>query len=400
MHGEAPGREAGRRGTLALYFGTVSAYADMYITQPVLPLLSREFGASPARASLTVSSVVLAIAVASSFYGPLSDALGRRRVMIGATALRSAATLACAFAPSLGALVALRSVQGALVPGMTAVAVAYAGDRWRGRDLAAAVGGVIGASVVGGLTGRVLGGWIAAQVGWRAAFGAFAAVTAAAALAMARGLPESAPPERRGWGAAYRGMLRHLADPPLVGAFLVGMSLFFGWIGIFTYLPYHLSGPPYGLSTGLVSSVFLVYAAGVVVSPIAGSLSARVPPRRLIGTGLVVAAIGMALALARPLGLVVAGLVVLVLGTFTAQAVAPAFVNTKAREAKGGANALYLTFYYVGGTLGSTVPGLAWQASGWPGVVATCGAAVAMGFLANTLLCGRPSRARADPPPV
>ncbi len=380
------------RATLALYAGTIAAYADMYITQPVLPMLSRELGATPAQAGLTVSSVVLAIAVASSFYGPLSDALGRKRVMVGSTALRSLATAACALAPSLYGLVALRAVQGALVPGMTAVAIAYAGDRFRARDLAAAVGGIIGASVVGGLVGRVGGGWIAAHAGWRAAFVAFAAVTLASAIVMARALAPGAAPERRGWGAAYRGMLGHLADPPLLGAFLVGMSLFFGWIGIFTYLPYHLSAPPYGLSTGVVSSVYLVYAPGVVVSPIAGRLSARIPPRRLIGIGLAVEAAGMALTLARPLPAIVVGLVVLVLGTFTAQAIAPAFVNVTARQAKGGANALYLTFYYVGGTLGSVLPGLAWQAAGWKGVVAACGAALVVALLANALLCGRAPR--------
>jgi YNFM family putative membrane transporter len=390
MEPDSPGAGERRYGTLALYLGTVAAYADMYLTQPILPLLSREFGVGPAGAGLTVSAVVLAIAAASSFHGPLSDVLGRKRVMVGATALRSVATLACAFAPSLGVLVALRAVQGALVPGMTAVVVAYAGDRYRPRELASVVAGIIAASVVGGLVGRVGGGWIAARAGWRFAFVVFALSSLLATFALARGLAPVPPSEHRGWRAAYRGMLAHLARPPLLGAFLVGASLFFGWIGLFTYLPYHLSGAPYALSTELISSVYLVYTAGVLIAPVAGRLSARVPVRRLMTIGLGVAGLGMVAALARPLPVVVAGLVVLVLGTFTAQAVAPAFVNTTARTAKGSANALYLPFYYLGGTLGSVLPGLAWQAWGWPGVVACCVSAVGVGLLANALLCGRP----------
>jgi YNFM family putative membrane transporter len=378
-----------RRERLALYAGTVAAYSDMYVTQPILPLLSKEFGVGAARAGLTVSAVVLAIAVASTVYGPLSDALGRRRVMAGSTALLAIATLACAFAPTLGALVALRAAQGALVPGMTAVSVAYAGDRFRERDLPAVVGGIIGASVVGGLLGRVLAGAIAARLGWHAPFVAFAAITAIAAFLLARGLADGAGGERRGLGEAWAGMLRHLRDPRLVGAYLVGASLFFGWIGIFTYLPYHLAAPPYALSTAAISSVYLVYAAGVLSSSVAGRLSGRVPPRRLIAIGLLVEAVGMAILLARPLPLVVVGLVVMVLGTFTAQAIAPAFVNVTATTAKGGASALYLTSYYVGGTLGSALPGLALQAAGWPGVVVTCAAAVGVAVAANALLCGR-----------
>jgi YNFM family putative membrane transporter len=72
---------------------------------------------------------------------------------------------------------------------------------------------------------------------------------------------------------------------------------------------------------------------------------------------------------------------------FTAQAVAPAFVNTVAPRNKGGANALYLSFYYLGGTLGAALPGLAWQAAGWEGVAAVCAAAFALALLADWLLC-------------
>jgi YNFM family putative membrane transporter len=362
----------------ALYAGTIAAYADMYVTQSILPVLSREFGVGAAQAGLTVSAVVLAIATASSFYGPLSDALGRRGVMAGATSLLALATAACAFAPSFPALVALRAVQGALVPGMTAVSVAYAGDRFGRTDLPRVVSGIIGASVVGGLLGRVLAGAIAERFGWRAPFLAFAVLTAGAATLLARGLARGGGPRAAGLGAAWSEMLGHLRDPRLVGAYLVGGSLFFGFIGMFTYLPFHLAAAPYALPTAAISSVYLVYAAGVVSARWAGRVSGRISPRTLIA--------------ARPLSLVVAGLVVLVLGTFTAQAVAPAFVNVTAETAKGGASALYLTSYYVGGTLGSALPGLAYQAVGWNGVVATCAGATLLALVANALLCGRSPR--------
>src|SRR5574341_57842 len=115
---------ASPRGTWALYLGTVAVYADMYVTQPFLPLLTAEYRVPPARAALTVSAVVLAIALASSVYGPLGDALGRKRVMAGAAALLVLPTLACAFAPTFGVLVAMRAVQGVLIPGVSGVSVA------------------------------------------------------------------------------------------------------------------------------------------------------------------------------------------------------------------------------------------------------------------------------------
>jgi len=278
------------------------------------------------------------------------------------------------------------------VPGMTAVSVAYAGDRFAGRGLPAVVAGIISASVMGGLLGRVLAGAIAALGGWRAPFAAFAVLTAIAAVLLARDL---APGGRRGagMGEAWAGMLGHLRDPRLVGAYVVGGALFFAFIGIFTYLPFRLAAPPYALPTHLISSVYLVYLAGAISSRSAGRLSSRVSPRVLIAAGLAVEAAGMGLTAARPLAVVLVGLVVMVVGTFIAQGVAPAFVNTTAETAKGGASALYLTSYYAGGTLGSALPGLAWQAAGWNGVVLSCIAATALAMTANAVLCGRvPSR--------
>lgn len=377
-----------RRGlaTAALYAATVAVYADMYITQPILPLISAEYGVAPATAGLSVSAVVLMIALASAASGPLSDTLGRKRVMVASCALLALPTLLCALAPSFEALLLFRALQGLCIPGLTAVAVAYIGDRFPPAELGAVVGGWIAATVAGGLLGRVLSGLITELLGWRAAFVCFAALTLLCALGMAAALPRDRS-GAAGWRSAYRGMLGHLADRSLLGAFLIGGSLFFGFIGVFTYLPYYLSGPPFSLPPALVSLAYVSYLAGVVVSPLAGRLSARVRRRALIAAGLLVAALGMLGTLAPSAPLIVASLFVLCAGMFTAQAVAPAYVNAAARQAKGGASALYLMFYYVGGTLGAALPGVAWQAAAWPGVVTVCVCALGLALLSDWLLC-------------
>ncbi len=382
----------GPRGTWALYLGTVAVYADMYVTQPFLPLLTAEFGVPPARAGLTVSAVVLAIALASGLHGPLGDALGRKRVMAGAAALLVLPTLTCALAPTFGALVALRAAQGALIPGVSAVSVAWVGDGVPPSRVGPVVGRVIAASVAGGLLGRVGSGLVAEAWGWRAAFLVFGGVTALAAAAMALALPPGRVRVRVGWWTAYGGMLSHLRDRRLAGAYLLALAMFFGFIAVFTYLPYRLTAEPFRLSTGAVASFYLVYLAGVVASPLAGRLVGRLGAERLMAGGVAMAAAGVLLTLLPWLPVVVAGLVVLCLGMFTAQAVAPSYVNLSAAEPKGGASALYLAFYYVGGTLGSWLPGHAWEGAGWPGVVAASVGALGLGFAAVAALC-RPARA-------
>jgi YNFM family putative membrane transporter len=393
MPSQSPKARRPQLEAVALYVATVACYAVMYVTQPVLPVLSGEFGLSPAQAGLSISAVVIGIALASSFYGPLSDALGRKRVMVGSGFLLVIPTLLCAEARSFGALLAFRFAQGVLIPGVTAVSVAYAGDHVERPRLPAVVGGIIAAGVAGGLLSRLLGGLIAAVAGWRSSFEFFAATTFAASVLLARGLSPALAAERVGWFTAYGGMLRHFLDRRLVGAFLIGLTLFFGFMGIFTYLPYHLAGEPYHLGTARISTIYVVYIAGVIVSPVAGRLSAHVPPRLVMAVGLVVAMAGMLATLLGPLWAIAGALVVLCLGMFTAQAVAPSFVNTTARTAKGGANALYLCFYYVGGTLGSALPGLAWQIWRWPGVVGVCVASLAVALVCNAALCREPGGA-------
>jgi YNFM family putative membrane transporter len=229
-------------------------FADMYITQPLLPLLSAAFGVSAAVAGASISAVVLVIALSSSAYGPLADALGYRTVMAGGCGALAVATLLCAYAPNFPGLLALRALQGLLVPAVASVAVAYIGALRANGDPGALVGAYIGATVLGGLCGRVGSGLIAQAAGWRMPFVVFAGVTALAAFGLFVSLAPDRPAAARGtFGDAYREMGAHFGNPRLLGAFIVAATLFFGFIGLFTYLPYLLSGEPFSLSTGQIA---------------------------------------------------------------------------------------------------------------------------------------------------
>ncbi len=372
----------------ALNFATIAVYADLYITQPILPLLSKEFGIAPATAGLTVSVVVLMIALVSSAYGSLSDIVGRKPVMVASCLLLAVPTMLCAVASSFHMLLFFRAMQGFLMPGVTAVAVAFIGDSFSEADLGPKVGGWIAASVAGGLSGRVLSGFLAAGINWRAPFVFFGLFTVIGAAVIARYLPrrEGNPTVRL--SDAYRGMFAHFRNRRLVGAFLIGGAVFFCFIGVFTYLPYYLTAPPFRLSTAVVSSVYLVYIAGVFTSVISGRLSGRLGRRAVMAAGLAIACLGVLGTLVHSLPLIVFALVVLCIGMFTVQSTAPAFVNANAEGAKGGAGALYVTFYYVGASLGSVLPGYAWQALGWRGVAASCVTALLVGLIADGWLCG------------
>jgi YNFM family putative membrane transporter len=308
--------------------------------------------------------------------------------MVTSCLLLAVPTMLCAVASSFHMLLLFRAMQGFLMPGVTAVAVAFIGDYFSEADLGPKVGGWIAASVAGGLIGRVLSGFLAAGINWRAPFVFFGLLTVIGAAVIARHLPrrEGNPTVRL--SDAYRGMFAHFRNRRLVGAFLIGGAVFFCFIGVFTYLPYYLTAPPFHLSTAVVSSVYLVYIAGVFTSVVSGRLSGRVGRRAVMGAGLAIACLGVLGTLVQLLPLILLSLVVLCIGMFTVQSTAPAFVNANAEGAKGGAGALYVTFYYVGASLGSVLPGYAWQAWGWRGVAASCVSALLVGLAADGWLCG------------
>lgn len=382
------------RAAAALSLATIAVYADIYITQPILPLLSHEFGIRPATAGLTVSAVVLLIALVSIPYGSVSDAVGRKPVMVASMSLLAVPTLLCAVAPSFHALLVFRALQGALIPGVTAVAVAYLGDVVSPEELGPKVGGWIAASVAGGLTGRVVSGLLADWLNWRAPFVLFGGVTIAGAVLLARELPASEA-NIRGPGTKRarlridpRELVQHFSNRRLVGAFLIGGAVFFCFIGVFTYLPYYLTAAPFHLSTAFVSSIYLVYIAGIFTSIVSGRLSSRFGGRPVMAVGLLIAAGGVAGTLVRNVPAIVVSLIVLCVGMFAVQSTAPAFVNANAGRAKGAAGALYVCIYYVGATFGSVLPGYAWQAWGWHGVAASCVAALLVGLVSDIVLCG------------
>ena len=380
-------RPGSQRALLALFVASVAVFADLYVTQPILPLLSHEFGVPAPTAALTISVVVLMIALFSNAYGPLADTYGRKPVMVASCAALAVPTALCAVAPTFPVLVGLRALQGLLTPGFAAVAVAYIGDEYAGAALGPAVGSYVAASVLGGLTGRVASGWIASHFAWRTPFFVFGAITFLAAAGMALYLPASSRSRSQSVGSAFREMAGHVRDRRLVGGLTIGFMVFFGFIAIFTYLPYYLTAPPFRLSTARVSGVYLVYLAGIGTSWLAGRAAERLGRRLIMGAGFVVAAAAAFGTLAPSVPAIVAALVVLCVGMFMVQGTAPAFVNATAREAKGGAGALYTTFYYLGATFGSVLPGYAWQAWGWPGVVGACVASFAAGVLAVIFLC-------------
>lgn len=343
--------------------GAAGMFATMYSTQAILPELSRDFDVSPSRAGLSISVVVLAVAVGGFVWGPVSDRIGRPRAIRTASLLLVPPTIGVALAPGFEALLLCRTLQGLCMPGLLAVGAPYVVEAFVPRIGARAMGYYVSALVAGGLVGRLGVALASAVVGWRAAIGALAVLPLTAAIAMRNGLPEPELPSRGG------GLARHLTNPRLLGVAIGGGALFFTFVGSFTYVTYRLEEPPFSYSVAAASLVFVLWLTGLF-GPLAGRVADRVGWRRLALGTVGLSAAGVLLTLPDVLPLLVLGLACIAGAMFTGYTATQLGVSDVARVDRGAATALYFGVYYACGALGAYLPGLAWQEWGWGGVAA------------------------------
>jgi MFS transporter, YNFM family, putative membrane transport protein len=222
------------------------ALLHIYATQPLLTDIAREYGVLPVQASWTITATTLAIALSAPLAGSRSDRLGRKRLIVPAMFTLAAITLLCAVAPDLTSLLVLRSLQGACIPFVFAVAVAYIDEEWGRLDSARINALYISGSVLGGFCGRFLSGIAASFAGWRAAFAVLAVVGLLLSCAIALWLPKEKNfrPESS-LLASLSGMRQHLGNVPLLATCLVGGTLLFAQVASFTYAALHLAAPPF-----------------------------------------------------------------------------------------------------------------------------------------------------------
>jgi MFS transporter, YNFM family, putative membrane transport protein len=370
----APSSALAMSGLLA---GAAGMFATMYSTQAILPDIGRDFEVSPPEAGLTISIVVVAVAVAGWVWGPVSDRHGRKRSLTLASGLLAIPTLGAALAPSFPALLAFRGLQGLCMPGLLIVGVPYVAEVFTPSLGGRAMGYYVASLVAGGLVGRVGVGLLTAAAGWRWALGLLVALPLAAAAVMLRTLPEAPRPARSPHRS--RAVAAQLRNPRVLRPAIAASALFFTFVSVFSYSTFRLERKPFGYGTGEVSLLFALWAFGAAGPP-AGRLADRVGWRKVTAVGVTLAIVGVLLSLPATLVTLVPGLSLVILGMFAGATAAQLGVAEAGEVDRGVASAVYFSFYYVAGALAGFVPGLAWQEFAWPGVAVLAVAVLALGL--------------------
>ncbi|MFO0995236.1 MAG: MFS transporter [Alphaproteobacteria bacterium] len=360
---------------------------DLFATQAILPTLTAAYHTTPAMMGFAVNASTMGMAAAGIVVALFSRHINRRLGIAASLALLSVPTALLGTMPEIMVFTVLRVAQGVFMSTAFTLTMAYLAEETSGEDTARALAAYITGNVASNLFGRLMAATFVDFLGLAPNFYVFAALNLAGAVLVALSLKRCAP---AAGGTVQRSALsvwaEHFRNPPLRAAFAIGFIILFAFIGTFTFVNFVLARPPIALSPMSLGLVYFVFLPSILTTPLAGHAVKRFGTRSVFWGALAVAAAGLPLVLAAHLDAVLAGLALIAVGTFFAQAAATGFVGRAATTDRGAASGIYLACYYLGGLAGSAVLGPAFDRLGWSACVAGIAIALALaGVLAVRL---------------
>lgn len=377
------GTPAFRHTNLALFAAGFATFGLLYCVQPLMPEFSRAYGVSAATSALSLSLTTGVLAFAMLFMGGVSDAWGRKPVMVVSLLVSSLLVLLSALMPGWFALLGLRMLLGLSLSGVPVVAMTYLGEEVHAQSIGLGMGLYISGNAVGGMSGRLIAGVLADFFGWRFGIAAVGMIGVLAGALFWRTLPPSRhfvprPLRLRSLVGRFAGMF---GDPGLPWLFAEGFLLLGAFVTIYNYLGYRLLAPPYRLSQAVVGLIFGIYLVGTFSSTWMGHLAGRLGRRKVLWTTFALMLAGVMLTVMTSLWLILLGIVAITFGFFGGHSIVSSWVGRRGGAAKAQASSMYLFCYYMGSSIAGAGGGLFYATHGWNGVAAFVGVLVLAGLL-------------------
>ena len=382
-----------QRLVLLMAVATGLAVASNYYAQPLLQTLAETFGVDVRSAGLVVTVAQLSYAAGLLFIVPLGDRLERRGLIVGLYVACAAGLLVSAMSGSFPVL-----LLGTLVTGLCSVSaqvlVPYAATLAAPQERGRVVGTVMSGLLLGILLARTISGLLAGAGGWHTVYWVAAGLMLCVAVLLHRGLPRHPGNSSLSYPHLIGSVITLLRDEPVLRAKAVLGGLIFAGFSVFwTTLAFLLAGPDYGYGTAVIGLFGLIGAAGALAANLAGKLSDRGHGTLASWGGLVMLLASWLLMWAAPhsLWLLVVGVLLLDIAVQGVHINNQSVIYQLDASARNRITSAYMTCYFIGGALGSSIGTLAYARAGWPGVV-MAGAVLALAALA---WMGLTSKARA-----
>lgn len=363
------GTKSYKQTALAFFAAGFNTFAILYVVQPILPDLTAYYGVTPTAASLSLSVTTFTLAVSMLIFGSISEAVGRKNIMIASMLAASVLCILTAFSPTFSSLIVMRAVQGVALAGLPSIAMAYLGEEIHPRSLPGAMGLYISGNALGAVFGRVFSGVTAGLWGWQYGLIGVGAVGLFAAFIFWYALSPSKHFVKRDFNVKelLKSLTSHMKNPLLLILFIMGFLLLGTNVSLYNYVSFVLI-EDYNISQTVVSWIYLIFLVGVLSSMFSGNLVYRFGKVVMLYAGIIVAITGLVTVLLPSVWMIIAGLILFTFGFFIAHSLTSGWVGNIAHSNKAQASSLYLFFYYTGSSVGGTLAGVFWMQGGWLGV--------------------------------
>ena len=344
--------------------------ANLYYIQPLLADISRSFAVSQGVAGVFATLTQVGYALGLLLIVPLGDALDRRMLIMLTTLAVACSLLLTAVASSL-IVMAVASFAVGVTTVIPQIMVPFAASLARPAVRGRVVGSIMSGLLIGVLLARVVSGYVAALLGWRAMYW----IAAVLMLALALILRLILPGEQARTGMRYSELLRSLwklarTEPVLREVSLFG-GLVFGAFSVFwVTLVFFLSTPPYHYGSEVAGLFGLVGIAGATAAIVVGKLADKIPARLITGVMMLITFLSFVIfwLLGYWLWGLIVGVILLDLGTQGTHISNQTRVYSLNPAANSRLNTVYMVSYFVGGSLGSLLGAYGWSIGRWNGV--------------------------------
>ena len=368
------------RPPVAVLVLTFFSFGNLYVPQPLLPVLAAEFGITAAETSLAITVTLLPLAIAPLLYGYILEGLPAQKMTFVASIILAICHAGIVFTDQWWQFIVLRSIAGLCIPALLTALMTSVSATAPDNHVRQAMAWYIATTIVGGFAGRALSGALSDIFEWRFVFAFWAIGVVVAAIYLSR---SSVAGRSRFERLRAKAFVEILSKPGYIPAYFAIFCIFFVFAGLLNVLPFRLAELADGLSTSMIGLAYAGYLMGVIVTLGGQRITAWIRSEpRLFALGIILYAAGLgAFGIARPEAIYL-GMFVFCAGMFLLHGRLSGHLNHLSRQHQGIVNGLYIASYYMGGTIGSWATPALYRSVGWNAQLALLAVALLAAALA------------------
>ncbi len=341
----------------------------MYATQPLQPLLAKEFEVSIVKSSQFTAVIMLFLAIAPIIYGYILERVNAKRVLIIASVILAITNTFLSFSTSYEMFLTIRTIEAIVIPAILTSSMSILANIDK-VNVKLNMSIYVASTVFGGLVGRVFSGYIATYFGWQMVF---LSLSFASLVGLFLITKLNYDVQAHLTKATIKDITHILKDKRFVVIYLLMFSIFFVFAGVLNILPFRLKELDSSTNESQIGLLYLGYGVGIVVSLFIHKIIKFFDKEmKTILFGIVIFLISTALYIVQNPFILFLNVFLFCLGMFIVHTVSTRIANSLKESQKSLTSGMYLSFYYIGGTVGSILPPMFYQVFGWNKTIYLC----------------------------